>query len=274
MVGGHPLVTLITPSLNQGEFIRAAIDSVLAQTYHNIEYRVMDGGSTDSTLQTLYSYGDRIAWRSRADRGQAAAINEGILGSKGDIIGWLNTDDTLLPWTVSAVVQEFDRHPEVDVVYGETIFTDRDGRHLFRSALREFNYEEFVVSCHNPICQPSAFIRRSAWQWLDESLHYFFDWDLWLRAGLHHRFLHVPEMFSTYRLHPGSKSCGKVPAYELRMVYGNYFLYGVPPAILARKAEATANMLREMARYHAANGERLKSWQCRAEAMITDWRVK
>src|SRR5690606_33014626 len=99
-LSSYPLVSVVTPSYNKGKFIKETIESVLSQDYPNIEYIVMDGGSTDETVDILKSYGDRIAWISEKDDGQADAVNKGIARARGEIIGWLNSDDTYLPGAV------------------------------------------------------------------------------------------------------------------------------------------------------------------------------
>ncbi len=109
--GPEPLVSIVTPSLNQGRFIRAAIDSVLSQRYPRLEYLVMDGGSTDGTLDVLRSYGERLTWASESDAGQADAIANGFERCRGEVLGWLNADDVLAPDAVEHAVREFERSP-------------------------------------------------------------------------------------------------------------------------------------------------------------------
>src|SRR3977135_236299 len=103
-LGEQPLVSIVTPSFNQGRFIRRTIESVLAQTYPNIEYVVVDGGSPDETLDVLKSYGDRVRWLSEADAGQTDAINKGLRLTNGEIVGYLNSDDVLFPEAIARVV--------------------------------------------------------------------------------------------------------------------------------------------------------------------------
>src|SRR3954467_14302963 len=114
-----PLVSIVTPSFNQGRFLGRTIDSVLGQDYPHVEYLVVDGGSTDETLAILRSYGDRVRWLSEADAGQTAAINKGFQRTSGKIVGYLNSDDVLLPEAVATVVEYLRNHPECDLVYGD-----------------------------------------------------------------------------------------------------------------------------------------------------------
>ena len=179
-----PLVSIITPSLNQGRFIRKTIESVLSQDYPRLEYLVMDGGSTDETLDILRSYGDRITWRSGPDGGQAAAVNSGVRLAKGEILGWLNSDDTYQPGAVKAVVDHLTAHPETAVVYGDAYYIDEHDAVIGTYPTEDFDLNRLAEACL--ICQPTAFIRRSAIEavgLLDTTLHYCMDYDLWIRLG-------------------------------------------------------------------------------------------
>ena len=122
-----PLVTIVTPSYNQGQFIRATIDSVLTQDYPAVEYLVVDGGSTDGTIDILRSYGDRVRWTSGPDAGQTDAIHRGFAAATGKYIAWLNSDDVYLPGAISAAVAELEAHPGTGLLYGGAEFIDRDG---------------------------------------------------------------------------------------------------------------------------------------------------
>ena len=121
-----PLVTIVTPSYNQGRFIRATIESVLSQDYGAIEYIVMDGGSTDNTAAVVREYSSRLKWISEKDRGQSDAINKGFRMAKGEIVSWLNSDDFILPGAVSLAVKAFERQPEIMAVYGEGYLIDEN----------------------------------------------------------------------------------------------------------------------------------------------------
>ncbi|MGA1997178.1 MAG: glycosyltransferase family 2 protein, partial [Bryobacteraceae bacterium] len=182
----QPLVTIVTPSLNQGEFIRATIESVLAQDYPRIEYLIMDGGSTDQTASVAAEYSTRLTWISETDRGQSHAINKGFLRARGDIVAWLNSDDLLLPGAVAAAVAQFQQAGPAGAVYGEGYLMDRSGLSRRRfPATERFNLWKLTY-LSDYILQPAAFFRRPALEevgWLDESLHYAMDWDLLIRLG-------------------------------------------------------------------------------------------
>src|SRR5690348_14154892 len=124
----RPLVTVVTPPFNQGRFIRETIESVLSQDYPNLEYLVIDGGSTDETQEVLKAYGSRLCWVAEKDEGQADAVNKGLRKAKGEIFGWLNSDDTYLPGTISKIVQFFQAFPRVALVYGQAKYVDAEGR--------------------------------------------------------------------------------------------------------------------------------------------------
>jgi len=251
----YPRVTIVTPTLNQAGFIRETIDSVLSQDYPNIEYIVIDGGSTDGTQEILKSYGNRLVWVERSGN-QASAINYGMRIASGLILHWLNSDDTLLPGAVSEAARMFVANPHAAVVYGDTLFTGPTGIPLYSSVSNGIEITDLFVRGNNPIPQPSAFIHEEAWLGLDESLEYFMDWDLWLRVG--QPIVHVSRIWSTYRLHSSSKTCNRYPVEELKKIYGKQF----------RGVSLPAFVYNRMADYHAANGEWLKAKFRRAQAWI------
>ncbi|MBI5370445.1 MAG: glycosyltransferase [Sphingobacteriales bacterium] len=242
-----PLVTVITPAYNQGEFLRDTIESVLSQNYPHIELYVLNDGSTDNTEAILKEYTGRIRWETQTNMGQTATINKGWRNTKGSIITWLNSDDTYLPGAVKAGVDYLLAHPETGIVFADSVFTDAAGNHLNRTRpVPPFDYLQFVTGCENPISQPSSFIRREVMEKageLDPSFYYFMDWDFWLRAGLCTKIDHTDGVWSTYRLHAESKtvSQSKKAAPELIYMYGKYFSMGNIPAGI-RKLEKKARM--------------------------------
>ena len=203
-------VSVVTPTLNMAPFLRDALDSVLAQDHPDVELLVVDGGSTDGTLELLASYGDRVRWVSEPDRGQAHAVNKGFAATSGDVFAFLNADDTYLPGAISAAVRALEADPEIAGVYGEGVHTDRDGRPLGPYPTEPYDPDRLAATCF--ICQPAAFVRRSAFAavgGVDERLFYALDHDLWIRmsrAGL--RLAAVAEPWATSRMHLGNKTLG------------------------------------------------------------------
>lgn len=181
---------------------------MLAQEYEPIEYAVVDGGSTDGSVEIIKRYEDRLAWwTSGPDGGQAAALNAAFSRSRGEILGWLSSDDTLLPGAVSRVVAELEADPKLLLVYGDAEFVDERGESIFTLRARPFDLAEMRRSCANHVVQPGSLFRRDALRPFNERAYYFFDfeWVLGLpaeRVGL------VPTTLATYRVHPESKSAG------------------------------------------------------------------
>jgi glycosyltransferase involved in cell wall biosynthesis len=206
-VGSLPKISIVTPSYNQGQYIDETIKSVLAQDYPNIEYIVVDGASTDNTVEILKGYGKRIRWISEKDNGQTEAIKKGFELSTGEFIAWLNSDDLYLPGAVSRVMDFFKNHPGAAMVYGKSYYIDEHGTRVGEyptgpvdtKRLPEFNF----------ICQPSAFFTREAFVSagaLDEGLHYSMDYDLWLRMSKKYELDYIEDYLSLYRLHAESKT--------------------------------------------------------------------
>jgi glycosyltransferase involved in cell wall biosynthesis len=204
----QPLVSIVTPSFSQGHFLRRTIDSVLAQTYPNVEYLVVDGGSTDATLDVLRSYGDRIRWLSEPDSGQTNAINKGFGMARGEIAGYLNSDDVLLPEAIAKVVEYFRDHPSCDLVYGDADYIDEKDAVIGKYPTAPYSFDRLLQDCC--ICQPAAYWRARAAEEIgpfDERLDYAMDYDYWLRldrSGFVIR--HMAETIAQSRLHPTAKT--------------------------------------------------------------------
>ncbi len=139
-----PLVSIVTPSLNQGQFIRETIETILSQDYDNLEYLVMDGGSTDETLEILRSYGTRLQWVSEPDAGQSQAVNKGWRRARGEILGWVNADDLLSPGAVRRAVEALAADSALGGVYGDCTYIDGSGRRLRTLPARAFDYATLV----------------------------------------------------------------------------------------------------------------------------------
>lgn len=207
----QPLVSIITPSYNHAPFLEQTIRSVLAQDYPNIEYIVVDGGSTDGSVEIIKRYEDGIArWVSEPDRGQSHAINKGFRLARGDIVAWLNSDDLYFPDAVSTAVRRFQERPDLGLLYGHCVFVDRDGAFV-RYFTEVEPYDKFrLCNCSDYIMQPTTFFRRDVLLdvgLLDESLHFTMDWDLWCRlaksgCGVHYE----PKLIAATRVYPETKT--------------------------------------------------------------------
>jgi len=209
------LVSVVTPSFNSGSFLEETLRSVLAQDYPRIEYIVMDGGSSDGTLEILERHRDRLCFESRPDRGTADAVNRGFGLSKGSILAWLSADDTYLPGAVSAAVTAFAENPDAGVVYGDGLWVDAAGKLIGPYPTRPFERELLGRECF--LCQPAVFLRRSVYErvgGLDPGLESCYDWDLWMRIARLYPMVRIEQCLATSRMHPGNKTLGR-----RRMVY-------------------------------------------------------
>jgi glycosyltransferase involved in cell wall biosynthesis len=207
-----PLISVVVPSYNQGRFLEEALVSVFEQDYEPLEVIVVDGGSTDDSVDIIRRHEDRLAWwRSERDRGQAHALNVGFERAQGAVLGWLASDDTLLPGAVSRAAAALEHDPEALLVYGEALFVDEDGRGLFPLEPRPFDVEAMVRACANHVVQPGSLFRRRAWELagpLNEDGYYLFDFEFVLRVGQLGNVARIPDRLATYRVHPASKSGG------------------------------------------------------------------
>lgn len=210
-MGSRSKVSIVTPSYNQAEYLGRTIDSIASQDYPFVEHVVVDGGSTDDSVQILHSRdSDLTWWVSEADRGQADAINKGFAHTSGDICAWLNSDDTYLPGTISRVIQAFETHPDVDVVYGDLIVVDAYDAYIDQWKVARFDLAGYVY-LDRGVLQPAAFWRRSAFEavgGVNDSLHFAMDLDLFMRMALAgFRFLHIKEPLAAFRNTGTNKSC-------------------------------------------------------------------
>lgn len=209
----YPKISIVTPSFNQGHFIKETIDSVLNQNYPNLEYIVMDGGSTDDTVKILKSYGNKIQWISKKDKGQTDAINKGIKKTNGEIVAYINSDDVMLPNTLHTVAEYFMKNEKAMWVSGDYFIIDAKGNKIqsfvasYKKILRNYPYA-WVLSIANFIIQPSTFWRRSLTKeigFFREDLHYVMDFEYWMRAIQKYPLHILPNHFSLFRIHGDSK---------------------------------------------------------------------
>lgn len=201
----NPLVSILIPSYNQGQFIGDTIDSILQQDYRPLKIHVVDGASTDSTLEVLKSYGDipELEWISEPDKGVVEAVNKGFELLRGDICGIQSSDDMYLPGTIRLVVELFREHKAAGLVYGDTVKVDRDGNEILRHPTGVFSLEN-LFQFRTWIPQPSAFFRREMLNicggW-NESIPYAPDTDLWVRMAFRTQVIKSPNFLSQRRMH-------------------------------------------------------------------------
>lgn len=215
-------ISIITPSFNQGIFIEETIRSVLEQDHDDIEYIVMDGGSTDGTVDVLRKY-PQVQWVSERDRGQSDAINKGFRRATGEVMAWLNSDDRYAPRILGEVMRYFAAHPACRLLYGDITFMGRDGSRLYDLAGDKLSYAS-LVACPDLVRQPSTFWRRSLVEergGVDESLHVVMDLDFFLRIGHGERFHYLPRVLSHYRCYEENKSLSlsRLQVREMLRVY-------------------------------------------------------
>jgi glycosyltransferase involved in cell wall biosynthesis len=210
VTGDLPRISIVTPSYNQAQFLEATMRSVLDQGYPNLEYLVLDGGSTDGSLQIIERYRDRLAyWVSQPDRGQADAINRGFARATGDILAWLNSDDTYEPGTLLAVAEAFVQNPGASLVYGEGWYIDEAGERIRPCRFVREAFEARHLANRDPILQQAAFWSRDLWTRVgpaSESLNWVFDWDWFCRAREVTQFCYVPRFLANYRVHGAAKT--------------------------------------------------------------------
>ncbi len=223
----QPLVSIITPSFNQARYIEATIRSVLSQDYPNIEYIIVDGGSTDETVAIIKKYtleSDSLLsvqkqasaiqsrsiawWVSEKDKGQTDAINKGFARAKGQILAWLNSDDTYEPGAISAAVKYLQEHPEVGMVYGDCNYINEDGRVIGKFGSAQTDYR-LLRQGYAHIPQQTMFFRADLWKQvgpLDPSFYFAMDYDLWTRLAARTVLQYVPQLWANFRLHTSGKT--------------------------------------------------------------------
>ncbi len=208
-------VSVITPSYNQAHFIEETIKSVLSQKGDfELEYIVMDGGSTDGTVDILKKYGNKIKWVSEKDKGQADGINKGWKIATGNIIAYLNSDDAYEPGAIQAAVDVFKKHPEIGWVYGKCRIVDENGKNVrgfikwYRHAIGR-NYSYNMLLTENFVAQPTVFLRKKIIDdmgYLDANQHLVMDYEYWLRIGRKYKAMFINKYISRFRIYKQSKS--------------------------------------------------------------------
>lgn len=210
-----PKVTILTPSFNQAEFLENTIRSVLEQGYPNLEYMIIDGGSTDGSIDIIRKYEKRLTWWvSEPDFGQSEAINKGLQRANGEIVAWLNSDDLHMPGTISFIVNAFKETPEMGMIYGDVLSIDSSG-HVF-NVMRYGHWGLDDLMTFSIIGQAGAFIRRSVLDqsgMLDASFHYMMDHHLWLRIAEVSPIRYLPKVVAAARFHPNAKNVANTDGF-------------------------------------------------------------
>ncbi len=277
------LVSIITPSFNQASYLEQTLRSVLDQDYPHIEYIVIDGASTDGSVEVIRKYaesrgvvstpndlenshnrGERTLpllayWISEKDSGQAEAINKGLARATGEIVAWLNSDDYYLPGAISAAVKAFEGNPDAVMVYGDLLAVDENGQTINTLKYKQLSLEDLL--CFQIIGQPSVFFRREVYEkigGLDTTFHFLLDHHFWIRIAQYGRILHIPRTWSAARYHAEAKNRAKASQFgreAFRILDWAKSQPGLAEAVssVERRARASAN--RVDARYLLDGGK-------------------
>jgi glycosyltransferase involved in cell wall biosynthesis len=208
----RPLVSIITPSYNQGQFIEATIKSVINQTYKNIEYIIVDGKSNDSTVDILEKYKELPNTKIiiEKDKGQSDAINKGFKLANGVLVGWINSDDVLKLDCVENIVNGYIKNKEASIFYGDIEHINEQGEFLCRVGLKQISYES-LLNVNPDVVQPGSFYNNQYVKevgYLDENIHFAMDYDLWLRLLKKGKAVKLNEILAEFRLQANSKTVG------------------------------------------------------------------
>lgn len=255
----YPLVTVITPTYNRASFLEETILSVLNQDYPNIEYIVLDDGSTDGSAKVIKKFKDKLISESHKNIGEVKTVNKGFSMAHGDIISVVNSDDPLLPKAVSSMIDAFIKNPRIIVAYPDWVKIDEKGKEIEKVITPEYNYE-YMLRKHDNITGPGTFFKKKVLGTLkgrDTQFKYVSDYDFWLRAGLLGPFMRVPKILATSRVHPDQltfKGKGYEMAMEhIRVLNKLFSMPGLSENIKRTKSEAYAKAC-EAARICRGNG--------------------
>ena len=205
----NPLVSIVTPSYNQAQFLEFTIQSVLNQDYANLEYIIVDGGSTDGSINIIRKYEDKLAaWINEPDQGQSETINKGFGLARGEILAWLNSDDLYYPWAVTEAVDMLLSAPPIGMVYGDTDLIDENGQIRGKFNAQQTSYQRLMRGGVF-IPQPAAFWRAELWNQvgpLDPSFYFAMDYDLWVRFSKVAEIRYIPSLWASFRIHSAGKT--------------------------------------------------------------------
>jgi glycosyltransferase involved in cell wall biosynthesis len=214
MVRDLPVISMVTPTFNQADFIERTVNSVFQQQYPKLEYLIQDGGSNDGTVEILKKHEDRLKrWESAKDAGQSDALNRCFQLTSGAVMAYINSDDLLLPGALHYVARYFAKHPDVDVVYGHRVLVDEYDQEIGRWVMPP--HDDEILSWADYIPQETMFWRREIWDraggFIDKDLKFAMDWDLILRfreAGA--KIVRLPRFLGAFRVHPHQKTSAEI----------------------------------------------------------------
>lgn len=253
-------ISIVTPSYNQGDYLEETIESVLSQGIPGLEYIIMDGGSTDQSVEIIRKYEKHLAyWQSQPDGGQTHAILEGFRRSSGQVLAWINSDDSYEPGTLAKVKREFESDPQLQFLYGDYSLLFQDGRKVAKPKISfDFNISLLAFLM---IPQPSSFWKRSLYDavgGLNPRYQYAMDYDLFLRFGRHlkdhpNAIRHLQDLLAQFRVHEESKSVSLqarfLPEYEAIRTQ-----FGVPARGLAFEVRRKLELFRALLRFRHERG--------------------
>lgn len=270
----QPLVSIVTPSFNQAQYLEQTLRSVLEQDYPRIEYIVIDGASTDGSVDLIRKYQDRLAyWVSEKDSGQAEAINKGLARATGDIVAWINSDDFYFPGAIASVVKAFESHPEAGLIYGDTVAVDEKGEFIHFPKYAQWDLEDLLT--FNIIGQPAVFMRRDVLLeagFLDPSFHFLLDHQLWIRLASRAPTMYVPERWAAGRFHEFAKNVAQAAKFGeeafriLDWAKGDPLVSGALTRV-SRQSRAAA--LRINGRYLLDAGKAWESFKSYLQSLVT-----
>lgn len=227
-----PLVSIITPVLNSKRYLEQTIKSVLGQSYANIEYIIIDGGSKDGSFELIKKYDDKLDyWTSESDSGMYDAVNKGLRIASGDILAHLNSDDLYSPETVSVAVNYFEQHADTELIYGNCDFIGPNGEFLYSYRYPEFRWKYFISMNFSSIPQPTTFWRKIVHEkagYFDPTLKMCSDFDFYAKTGKYCRIEHVNKTLATFRIHDASLTAlhGTINKNEVGIIHKRYIKSG------------------------------------------------
>jgi glycosyltransferase involved in cell wall biosynthesis len=270
-----PLISIVTPSFNQAAYLEETIESVLGQDYPNLEYLVIDGGSTDGSVEIIRRHAARLAnWVSEPDSGQTAAINKGFRRARGEILAWLNSDDVYAPGAVSRAVQALRDNPQHDLVYSHCDYINQRGDLI--QTVKAWGFSPRRILTGIPlVIQPASFMRRTALKragFPDESLQFLMDHDLYVRMVLAgSSFQLVPDVWARFRWHSGSKTHRQWIGFnlELQRIVERTFAQPSPVVNPNWRREARANVWQWLGEAYLQGGQRAQARAALVQAIST-----